>query len=323
MSQAYENGDEPCGFLNIHKPAGCTSRDVVNQVQRITGVRRGKRRSRIGHAGTLDPMATGVLVVCIGRATKLVPVLHELSKTYIAGFTLGQTSNTDDSTGEVQKTDDCPEPTRSELESALQRQLGVVMQVPPAFSAVKIDGVRSYKAARAGEQVTITSRPVTIHSIRLLDYDFPRLRLEIECGSGTYIRSIARDLGTELKTGGLMHELERTRIGPFRVEAAKKTTELDHESRFDWRDHLVPAEMLFEDRPKLILDDARTILLRDGKPVEQDSTHEELIAVTDQGKFAAILHRKNHPGDDDQSEAGGRSKYRASINWVPGWFDKQ
>lgn len=201
------------GFLNLNKPSGLSSRDVVNRVQKIV------RPLRTGHAGTLDPLATGVLLVCIGDATRLVSRLQELPKTYVAEFLLGQSSDTDDSTGSIRE-QSAPGlvPDRESVLAGLQQFTGVISQIPPAFSAVHVSGRRAYDLARRGEVPELQPREVTVHSIQLLRYQWPVLSLEIECSSGTYIRSIARDLGQLLGCGGLMSRLERTAIGPFHVQ---------------------------------------------------------------------------------------------------------
>ncbi len=209
------------GVLNVYKPMGVTSRDVVNTVQRLI------RPTKCGHAGTLDPMATGVLLIGIGPATRLVTMLQDGAKTYVAEFMLGQTSDTDDSTGKV---DHMPTPTvlptAEFINARLQSMTGGVSQVPPNFSAVHVDGQRAYDMARRGEKVELAAKNVEIHSIRLLTCAWPRLELEIICGSGTYIRSIARDLGNDLGCGGLMSRLERTRIGVFGSKEAIPASDL-------------------------------------------------------------------------------------------------
>jgi tRNA pseudouridine55 synthase len=200
------------GVLNLNKPTGITSRDLVNRVQRIV------RPLKTGHAGTLDPLASGVLLVCVGDATRLVERLQKLRKTYVAEFILGQSSDTDDCTGEVViQAVSRPVPTADEVVSALQQLTGVVAQVPPSFSAVHVNGRRAYDLARRGEMPELQAREVEIHEITVLEYSWPVLRLRIECGSGTYVRSIARDLGLLLECGGLMSGLERVAIGPFTV----------------------------------------------------------------------------------------------------------
>lgn len=207
------------GVLNVHKPEGVTSRDVVNCVQRVT--RQIARPLKLGHAGTLDPMATGVLLVCLGKATRLISILQASPKTYVAEFTLGQTSNTDDSTGEIQVSDwPSGEIALATIKAALQTFVGAIEQVPPQFSAVKVDGRRAYAKARRGEAMQLRAKTVQVHRIDILHYEWPRLALSIECGSGTYIRSIARDLGEALGCGGLMSALQRTRIGQFDIATA-------------------------------------------------------------------------------------------------------
>ena len=209
------------GVLNVYKPAGVTSRDVVNSVQRLI------RPVKCGHAGTLDPMATGVLLIGIGPATRLVTMLQDGEKIYVAEFTLGQTSDTDDSTGQVQQLPIPAElPTREIIDTRLQAMVGTQSQVPPIFSAVHVGGQRAYDLARRGEDVRLTAKNVEIHAIQILSYTWPRLELEIRCGSGTYIRSIARDLGQSLGCGGLMSRLERTHVGVFHSSTALSAAEL-------------------------------------------------------------------------------------------------
>lgn len=201
------------GILNLNKPQGVTSRDVVNVVQRLI------RPVRVGHAGTLDPLATGVLLVCVGKATKLISLLQQQPKVYEAEFVLGQQSDTDDSTGQVEIVDLTGEPpTEDEVREALQAFVGTIEQVPPAFSAVKVNGERAYARARRGEGVRLRAKSVTIHDIELTSFQWPRLSVRIRCGSGTYIRSIARDLGAALGCGGLMSALTRTGIGTFSMD---------------------------------------------------------------------------------------------------------
>jgi tRNA pseudouridine55 synthase len=197
-----------------------TSRRVVDLVARCAGTK------RVGHAGTLDPLASGVLVVCLGWATRLVPFVQDRPKTYRARFLLGQRSDTDDVTGELTTVPDAPRPARAAVEAALETFIGKILQVPPQFSAVHVAGNRAHKLARHGKQVPIEPRPVHIHRIDVITYEFPELSLEIECGSGTYIRAVARDLGNTLGCGGLMGALVRTRIGEFTVESAVAIEEL-------------------------------------------------------------------------------------------------
>ena len=219
------------GFLNIDKPAGMTSRDVVDRVCRIVGSK------RVGHAGTLDPLATGVLVVAVGKATRLVEYVQSQRKIYRAGFLLGQTSDTDDVEGTVTVSERVEPPTQEEVDQALKPFIGRLQQTPPKFSAIKLQGRRAYDLARAGAEVDMRPRPVDVYRIEVEEYSFPKLRLEIECGSGTYIRSIARDLGESLRIGGLMETLQRTAVGVFELKDAASLDRFEHE---DWRTHLRP-----------------------------------------------------------------------------------
>ncbi|MEZ6123476.1 MAG: tRNA pseudouridine(55) synthase TruB [Planctomycetaceae bacterium] len=213
------------GVLNLQKPPEVTSRDVVNVIQRMV------KPVKVGHAGTLDPMATGVLLVCLGPATRLIPLLQKAPKTYVAEFRLGETSNTDDATGQIQTPETAPLPVdRQRLEQTLRQFEGEIRQVPPAFSAVKIQGQRAYAKARRGEDVQLTAKTVTVKSIEIPAYDWPVLNLKIVCGSGTYIRSIARDLGQQLGCGALMSALQRTAIGRFESTSAIDASTLTRES---------------------------------------------------------------------------------------------
>jgi tRNA pseudouridine55 synthase len=200
------------GFLVIDKPGGITSRDAVNRIQRLL-----PRGTKIGHTGTLDPLATGVLVLCIGPACKLADRVQAMPKSYASRFRLGATSPTDDSDGKVAMTGTTPV-TEAVVREALQRFVGVIEQVPPRMSAVKVEGRRAYSAARKGEDLALAARPVRVDAIRIVVFEWPFLDVEIDCGKGTYVRSIARDLGQALGCGGLVETLRRTRVGPFTAE---------------------------------------------------------------------------------------------------------
>lgn len=201
------------GLLVIDKPGGMSSRDAVNRVQRWF-----PRKTKIGHTGTLDPLATGVLVVCVGAATRLADFVQAMGKTYTSRLRLGATSTTDDADGEVSVNAAAVPPPREQIDAAIHPFLGHVAQVPPAFSALKLEGRRAHELARAGMDVPLAARTVRIDAIRVVAYEWPWLDVEVECGKGTYIRSIARDLGAALGCGGLVQTLRRTRVGPFTVE---------------------------------------------------------------------------------------------------------
>jgi tRNA pseudouridine55 synthase len=174
-------------LLVIDKPAGMTSRAVVDHAQRWF-----PPRTRLGHTGTLDPLATGVLVLCVGAATRLAEYIQRMPKTYRAGIALGARSDTDDADGHITPVPDATPPGRAELVETLRGFVGTLDQVPPAFSAAHVDGRRAYDLARRGAEVSLTPRPVTIHVIDLERYEYPHLELNVACGKGTYIRSLAR-----------------------------------------------------------------------------------------------------------------------------------
>lgn len=217
----------PIGILNLNKPAGMTSRRAVNVVQRLV------KPAKVGHAGTLDPLATGVLVIAVGRATRLIEQIQSQSKRYRAVFQLGRRSNTDDSSGDVTVVSETPDVELDQIQEALRGFVGSVKQVPPAFSAVHVEGRRAYKLARRGKPVKLEPRPVEIYSIDLMDFDCPHVALDIHCGSGTYIRSIARDLGERLGCGALMSNLVRTSVGPYRLDDAVDPEKVTQETLAD------------------------------------------------------------------------------------------
>lgn len=201
------------GLLVVDKPAGMTSRDAVNRAQRWF-----PRGTKIGHTGTLDPLATGVLVVCVGAATRLADYVQAMGKSYASRFRLGATSTSDDADGTVADGPAVPPPPREQIDAALSAFVGVVEQVPPAVSALKVGGRRAHDLARQGKEFALSARPVRIDAIRVVGYGWPFLDVEVDCGKGTYIRSIARDLGAALGCGGLVQTLRRTRVGPFTAE---------------------------------------------------------------------------------------------------------
>ncbi|WP_106613467.1 tRNA pseudouridine(55) synthase TruB [Saccharothrix carnea] len=215
----------PPGLVVIDKPDGMTSHDVVAKVRRILGTR------KVGHAGTLDPMATGVLVLGIERATKLLGHLALDSKAYLSTIRLGAATTTDDAEGEVLSTADASEVDEDAIRAGVAKLTGAIEQVPSAVSAVKIDGKRAYARVRAGEAVEIPARPVTVHrfdvlSIRRED-GATELDVMVECSSGTYVRALARDLGADLGVGGHLAALRRTRVGPFDLRVAKTLEQLE------------------------------------------------------------------------------------------------
>ena len=205
----------PDGMLLVYKPAGPTSHDIVNAVRRKTGVK------RVGHAGTLDPFASGLLIVLVGReATKRQSEFLTMDKTYEAVIRLGATSTTDDRTGHTSPSQVCQYIDTNLIEQAVASFVGSYEQYPPQFSAKKIKGTPAYKFARAGKAVELKPKKVTSHSIEILSYEWPILSVRMTVSSGTYIRAFARDLGAKLDCGGYVEELKRTAIGPYSLENA-------------------------------------------------------------------------------------------------------
>lgn len=268
------------GVLNVLKPAGWTSRDVVNRIERLV------KPAKAGHAGTLDPLATGVLVVCVGSSTRLISAVQECDKEYRAVFQLGCRSDTDDNTGAISAVEVTRIPTDRDIESLLPRFIGDIQQTPPQFSAVHVDGKRAYALARQGKAVEIAPRQVRVTRLEILAYEWPRLELLIECGSGTYVRSIGRDLGEILGCGAIMTELLRTRIGPFRADQAVSIDDLQRDSVAS---HLLPPARAVEHWPQHVCTDTELWEIAHGRQIVADASPAGRIALlTADGELAAL-----------------------------------
>lgn len=213
------------GIINLNKPAGLSSARAVSRVKRLL-----PRGTKIGHAGTLDPFATGVLLLLIGKATRLCESLMDQPKQYEATVRLGGTTATDDPESPETPTPDVQPISAAQLESALKSFVGEILQRPPAFSAMKVGGRRAYELARKGQNVELKPRLVRVYRIETLDYTWPFARLKIDCGRGTYVRAIARDLGQLLGTGGYLTALCRTAIGPFGIDGSAALENLTPET---------------------------------------------------------------------------------------------
>jgi tRNA pseudouridine55 synthase len=248
---------EVSGVLNLNKPGGMTSRDVVDLIARPLG-----KKVKVGHAGTLDPLASGVLVVCVGPATRLIEYVQRMAKGYRTVIKLGATSDTLDADGQVQITENPQIPTEAEIRVVLSRQVGTIDQIPPQFSALKVEGKRAYDLARTGQAVELASRLVRIDRVELISYTWPLLELEVDCGSGTYIRSIARDIGETLGCGGLVEVLIRTRIGGFTLDDAIDAT---GQSIDEILNHIQPIESALGDLPRLALSSEQVNSIAMGK----------------------------------------------------------
>jgi tRNA pseudouridine55 synthase len=275
------------GLVVVDKPAGLTSHDVVARVRRLAGTR------KVGHAGTLDPMATGVLVLGLNRATRLLGHLTLTDKRYDATIRLGVTTTTDDAEGEVVATRPTDGLTEDAVREALTAFRGEIEQVPSAVSAVKVDGKRGYARVRAGEQVDLPPRRVTIHELDVRAVALPSVDVSVHCSSGTYIRSIARDLGAALGVGGHLSALRRTAVGPFDLAGAHTLDDLaEHFS-------LTPiAEAARATFPALDLDDAQAADVRVGRRLDI-----ELLTTTalfaPGGEFLALYRE----GEDGRAKA--------------------
>lgn len=254
-------GRDISGWLVVDKPAGLTSTAVVNKVRWAMDAK------KAGHAGTLDPEATGVLAVALGEATKTVPYITDALKAYTFTVRLGQATNTDDAEGEVIAQSDA-RPTDEQIKEALQPFLGEIMQVPPKFSAVKIDGQRAYKLARDGEEVELSARPLWVEELILLDRpDADHVVLEMTCGKGGYVRSIARDLGAALGCHGHVKELRRIWSGPFDAEEGISLEQIDEMAKTPELDqYLRPLEQGLADLPELKCTPQGAVRLRNGNP---------------------------------------------------------
>ncbi|MBI3412065.1 MAG: tRNA pseudouridine(55) synthase TruB [Planctomycetes bacterium] len=281
------------GLLILDKPLGMTSRDAVNRAWRWF-----PRGTRIGHTGTLDPLASGVLVLCIGAATRLAEYVQRMQKVYHAGIRLGVKSDTDDAEGTLSEVHVETPPTRAGIDLVLRAFIGEIDQVPPAFSAAKVTGKRAYELARKGKEVNLSPRRVQIDAIDVLSYAYPHLEIEVRCGKGTYIRSLARDIGQRLNTGAVLTSLRRTRVGHFQAENA---VPLDADTETA-RSRLLPMIEAVRDLPRVVLPEEMLARLRNGQAVPYpqgdpfleprplgSETPVETAVVSNAGELVAIV----------------------------------
>jgi tRNA pseudouridine55 synthase len=253
------------GLLNINKPSGWTSHDVVARVRRLAG------EKRVGHAGTLDPLAEGVLVVLLGRATRLADFIQAQRKTYVAEVALGTATSTDDAEGSVTAT--APVPSLSGLDAVVRRFRGDIMQTPPAYSALKVGGQRAYAVARRGGAVVLEARPITIYDLQVLSLE--PLRLEVTCSKGTYIRSLARDIAEALGTVGHLEHLLRIRVGPFALANAATLEGLDVTRS------VLPADAALPDAPLVELAEEDAVRIVNGQSVACAGLQADPVRVYD------------------------------------------
>ncbi len=276
------------GVLPLDKPQGPTSHDAV------AAVRRALRTRQVGHTGTLDPFATGLLLVCVGSATRLSEYLTALPKTYLATLRLGQATDTDDLTGTPLSTSEVWRDLSEEaVRTALDAQVGEILQLPPRYSAKKVGGERMYAVARRGEEVVRTPVPVTVYRVTLVELALPDVTFEVECGSGTYIRAIARDVGDALGVGGHLHALRRTRVGVHDVARAVPMDALEDAERVAAA-LLAPADALAH-LPRVEVDEEEAAALTHGRalPARGAVPAETPVAlVGPEGRLVAVGERE-------------------------------
>ncbi|MCW2601643.1 MAG: tRNA pseudouridine synthase [Frankiales bacterium] len=270
----------PDGLVVVDKPAGWTSHDVVGRTRRLA------RTRKVGHAGTLDPMATGVLLLGIGKATRLLGHLALTDKEYDATIRLGATTVTDDAEGDVLEVRDAAGVTDEQLRAQVALLTGDLLQVPSSVSAVKVDGVRSYARVRAGQDVELKARAVTVSLFEILDRRGDDLDVRVRCTSGTYIRALARDLGSAVGVGGHLRALRRTRVGPFRLGAARTLEQL--EKGFD--DAVVPLDIaVAHSFPRRELSEAEALDLSYGKKLTPTGMAGTVGAFAPDGGCVALV----------------------------------
>ena len=282
------------GFINLYKPAGMTSMEVVRRIKKIPGMPK-----KIGHAGTLDPLAKGLLPICVGKGTRLMENVLEGRKRYKVNITLGAVTETYDAEGTVEIVGSVDGLSKSEIERCMQTFIGETQQIPPMYSAVKIDGKRLYKLARAGKSVPRNPRLITIYDIQLLAFDKSSVTLLVECGKGVYIRSLAHDLGQKLGCGGYVTDLERVACGSFYKSEAVTLQDIEgngHCGEFGWVSCLQPIDFVLQGLKPIVVSDLAKPQLLDGMSVELDYELEsgessELFRSYDAlGRFLALVH---------------------------------
>lgn len=288
------------GLILVDKPVGPSSHKVVSIVRKGTGVR------KVGHAGTLDPRASGVLVLCLGSATRLSEYLSTASKHYEAVIRFGTSTETYDAEGDAIRITGAA-PTEAEIHSVLPGFLGEIEQIPPPYSAIKVGGKKAYELARKGEEVELDPRKITIYQMDFVQYVPPDLTLSIECSAGTYIRSLAHDLGEELHTGAHLANLRRIKSGPFQLDECVSLLQLEQSfDRGDWSDYLRPAAEALPDLPIVKVEGSLLQDLLNGRRIPTEDPAEGMArAIGPDGDLVAIL---------ESAEEGSRWHPRKVFN---------
>lgn len=283
------------GILNINKPLGMTSFDVVSIIKRLT------REKRVGHAGTLDPMASGVLPVCLGRGTRVVEFLMDAHKVYRAQIELGVATDTYDAAGKVTSRQDPSGIGRARLETALGSFRGRIQQIPPMYSALKHQGQRLYQLARAGVTVSRKSRVAVVYRLELIDFEPPLVTIEVECGKGTYIRSLAHDLGEMLGCGAHLKGLVRLGYGPFAISDAVSLERIEAAAS-SWQQLAHPMDFVLSHWPAVVVDADRARVIKNGGSLEiepvpsGDGPEGWCRAYSKDGCFLAVLSLNTESG---------------------------
>ena len=286
---------EPSGILILNKPSGITSHDCVYKIRRLYSTK------RVGHTGTLDPLATGVLVMLVGRAAKAAEYLSADTKGYVATLRLGITTDTEDITGNI-LTESSRTPSEQEVRQAADGFLGNIKQIPPMYSAIKVGGKKLYDLAREGITVEREARDVTIHRLDVTPTDdASKYTLSVECSSGTYIRTLCADIGKAVGSGGVMETLHRTRVGDFHISGSHSLEELERMSEEDRHSLLLPIEKLFDSLPAVCLPAFYERLCRNGCEIYEKKikvnipTGERVKLYTEKGEFFALGEAREYP----------------------------
>jgi tRNA pseudouridine55 synthase len=295
------------GILNVNKPQGMTSFKVVSLIKRISG------EKRVGHAGTLDPEATGVLPVCLGRGTRVIEYLMDTTKAYRAEIEFGVSTDTFDSTGNVTSRIDPSGISRGKLDVALLSFHGLIEQVPPIYSALKYQGRPLYELARSGAKVKLSSRPVTIYKLDIIDWQPPVVTIEVVCSKGTYIRSLANDLGENVGCGAHMKSLNRLRCGIFDIKDAVPLSEIENAFHNDlWQKYVYPMDSVLMNMPFVVVSADEKSEIITGRPIAIKDSSEDINpeimsrietgyknlyrAYTVGGRFVAVLELTSESG---------------------------
>ncbi len=276
------------GVLVVDKPVGLTSHDVVEIIRRGTGIR------RAGHTGTLDPRASGVLVLLLGPAVRLSEFVSAEDKRYHANIRMGSTTETYDAEG-TRSAEVPVDVTQERFEELLQSYVGEIEQIPPAYSAVKVQGKKAYELARKGEEVKLEPRIINVHSLELLEWELPEVVVDVHCSSGTYVRSLANDLGEELGVGAHLVGLRRTKSGHFTLRDAVSLRELRDEFQSgSWAQHLIPAAEALGDWPSVVLDEEGLKRIRNGNRIPAEAgASGRARALSEEGDLVAIIEEQD------------------------------